>query len=274
MEKYGKPIQTLSELHYLFTPTTDPYSEAKITSIVASWDNVDSVLTNGEYILHTESISPDIEKYLTIRATDSFGMTSTITLPLTSYIYTVPKIELFKVSRYELQDGVPIFAGAGEKGALSLKTSTSSLGGQNTYRVSFSDGTVSTILYEGVGELNINIINDLEKLASYVFALDQIYNCSITITDDMNEVTRFSTVRKSGAILLQVESYGIGIGTVPSGTSESPTFDCAFPAVITNAASFSDARGIDSLNLEGTEYKIQMGTSTDAAEGFITIIIE
>ena len=274
LEKYGKPIQTLSELHYLFTPTTDPYSEAKITSIVASWDNVDSVLTNGEYILHTESISPDIEKYLTITATDSFEMTSTIILPLTSYIYTAPKIELFKVSRYELQDGAPVFAGAGEKGALSLKTSTSSLGGQNTYRVSFSDGTVSTVLYEGVGELNINIINDLEKLASYVFALDQTYNCSITITDDMNEVIRFNTVRKSGAILLQVESYGIGIGTIPSGTVESPTFDCAFPAVITNAASFSDARGIDSLNLEGTEYKIQMGTSTDAAEGFITIIIE
>ena len=274
LEKYGKPIQALSELHYLFTPTTDPYSEAKITSIVASWDNVDSVLTNGEYILHTENINPDIEKYLNIRATDSFGMTSTITLPLTSYIYIAPKLELFKVSRYELQSGAPVFAGAGEKGALSLKASTSSLGGQNTYKVSFSDGAISTVLYEGVGELNINIINDLEKLASYVFALNQTYNCSITITDDMNEVTRFNTIRKSGAVLLQVETYGIGIGTVPSGTIENPTFDCAFPAVITSEASFSDARGIDSLNLEGIEYKIQMGTSTDAAEGFITIIIE
>lgn len=273
LEKYGRPIQNLSELTYTLTFSPDPYSDATIIAKSAMLDG-ETINIVDDKIIRPINMPEGTRSQMIVETTDSYGLTTEEVYNLYSYTYTNPKLDVFKVSRYEIVDGVPVFAGAGEKGAISLKGATASLGEQNTYSIVFFDGVTETTIYEGVGALSINEVNNIEKLANYLFDLNQQYNCSLTLSDDLGSVTRFSTLRKSGAILLQVEQYGVGIGKAPTGTKENPTFDCGMPANITQPASFANVTGITTLNFEGTEYTIQFAPANSAAAGFITIVNE
>ena len=267
-ERYGRPIQNKSTLNYTFTITTDPYSEAIVTDIVGILDGNQVEITNNFFSRPITKDENELSTF-TIRVTDSFGIVSETNYDMYSYTYFAPKIDAFKVSRYALKDGEPFFAGEGNQGALTLKAETASLGGQNTYSIVFSDGITSTTLYEGIGNPAINIKNDIQKLSSYTFNEDEVYNCYINLIDDLNTVTRFSTVRRSGAPVLDIEQIGVGFGVMPT----SP-FDCAFPANFTQPVHFSAPNGINSIMINGTEYAIQQASIASAREGFITIVTE
>lgn len=271
-EKYDRPIQNLSELAYNFTFTPDPYSEAKITQNSITWEGTETSPVINPFIIPI-TFDSSTTKNIIVKARDSYGLENTINIELKSYEYSVPIIDLFRISRYQIVDSTPVFAGAGTNGALTLKSSTASIGGKNTYQIIFSNGVSSSTIYNGTGALSLNETNNTSKLSTYTFDEDKNYNCSITVKDDLTEVTRFFTLRRAGSILMQVESYGIGIGCVPTGTTTVPSFDCAFPAKMTGQATFTDVNGINALNIDGKEYTIQLASEASAADGFITITL-
>lgn len=271
-EKYGRPIQNLSELIYNFTFTLDPYSEAKLAQNSVTWEGTETSPVLNPFIIPI-TFDSSTTKNIIVKAKDSYGLENTINIKLNSYEYSVPIIDLFRISRYQIVDGIPVFVGAGINGALTLKSSTASIGGKNTYQVIFSNGISSSTIYNGIGALSLNETNNTSKLSTYTFDEDKNYNCFITVKDDLTEVTRFFTLRRAGATIMQVESYGIGIGRAPTGTITAPSFDCAFPAKMTKQTTFTNVNGINAINIDGKEYTIQLASEASAAEGFITITL-
>lgn len=270
LETYGRPIQNQSTLNYTFTFTPDEFSDATIVSKVAYIDGMEVEIANGA-VVYPVTVAEGSTAQLLVQATDSYGFVTEEVYNINSYTYTVPKIDLFKVLRYVLVDGSPVFAGQGEFGALTLKASTASLGNQNSYSIEFSDGTTTTTLYSGQGNPNVNITNDITKIASYILDAEQVYTCSITITDDFNTVSKTCIVRKSGAPVLSVESYGVGFGKAPTGSTSNLTFDCDYPAILNQPVVFTNVTGINTLNFEGTEYVLRQDTA--GAAGYITFIV-
>lgn len=272
LSKYSRPIQGYSNLTYTLNVTSDPYSDSEITSIIAQWKGESYPITNNSFTFTPED-DESITNTLKFIATDTYNLVGSTSTNITTYSYYAPKIETFRVSRYIMKNNAPYFGGEGTSGALTLKTSNASFGGKNPYTVTFSNGSTTSTLAQGTGNSNINLLNDLTKLSSYTFDENKVYNCSLVIKDELNEVTRFFTLRRAGAALLQIESTGVGIGCAPTGTASSPSFDCAFNTKITGLTTFRNVNGINSLVINNKEYIIQLASESSAAEGFITITI-
>ena len=145
LEKYGRPIQNLSELTYNFTFAPDPYSEAKLTESSITWEGAETSPVTNPFIVPITFGSSAI-KYIVVNAKDSYNLENSIVIELKSYEYSAPIIDLFRISRYQIVDGAPIFTGAGVNGALTLKSSTASLGAKNTYQIIFSNGISSSVI--------------------------------------------------------------------------------------------------------------------------------
>lgn len=210
-DKYGAFIQGKSEIRIDTTAAGVKGSTVKSCSVSFQGKTAKLVspTSGGVFTWYqdaTKSGSLDIKATVT----DSRGRTATKTSTIYVEPYEPPKITTFRAARGNESGG------AADNGIYALLTyayAVSSLNGKNTASMKVEWKLSTATAYNSTPALTSTATSadTTTKVASPTFSSDYQYDLKMTLTDGVGNTATYTTVLRSGAVILDISADGTGI---------------------------------------------------------------
>lgn len=240
-DKLTSYVQGKSVLRATLTVTADTEADSDITLTDRTLviDGRRYVSGDGTFDIDTTALSGSVG--YTASVTDSYGITGTLSGTLTILPYAPPSLSRLEITRYIMKDRpeggqIPVADDDGAQVWVTLTGSFSPLEGGNRWTLTaIYDGT-TRVMQEGAGAISFT---EDTALLPVSFTPTTAHTIRIRISDIYDTADYSVTIPKAGGIF-NIERGGVAVGKRSTGTTGSPKFECAYPAVF-EAGAFDGA---------------------------------